>query len=65
MACAQIKLPIYFLFNVTFVPTKSTKILNFKFTYTRAGNLHTLVLVNAYTEFYIHGKYIPMTKTIK
>ena len=35
---------------------------NFKFTYTSAGNLHTQVLVNAYTEFYIPGKYIPLAK---
>ena len=38
---------------------------NFEFTYTSAGNFYAQVLVNAYTEFYIHGKYIPMTKNNK
>ena len=38
---------------------------NFEFTYTSAGNFYAQVLVNAYTEFYIPGKYIPLTKTIK
>ena len=42
-----------------------TRAGNFEFTYTRAGNFHARVLVNAYTEFYIPGKYIPLTKTIK
>ena len=38
---------------------------NFKFTYTSAGNLHTQVLANAIANLPIHGKYIPLTKTIK
>ena len=35
-----------------------TRAGNFKFTYTRAGNLHTLVLVNAYTDLPLRGKSI-------
>ena len=36
-----------------------THVSNFRFTYfTSAGNLQAQVLVNAYTELYIPGKYI-------
>ena len=38
---------------------------NFKFTDTSAGNFHSQVLVNPYTDLPIRGKYIPLTKTIK
>ena len=36
----------------------TTRAGNFKFTYTRAGNLHTRVLANAIANFPIHGKSI-------
>ena len=42
-----------------------TRAGNFEFTYTCAGNLHTRVLANAIANVPIHGKYIPLTKTIK
>ena len=35
-----------------------TRAGNFKFTYTRAGNLQARVLVNPYTDFPIRGKSI-------
>ena len=36
----------------------TTRAGNFKFTYTRAGNLHTRVLANAIANLPIHGKSI-------
>ena len=36
----------------------TTRAVNSKFTYTLAGNLHTLVLVNAYTDLPLRGKSI-------
>ena len=40
-------------------------LIQISITGTRAGNFHAQVLVNAFTDLPIRGKYIPLTKTIK